>query len=899
MHSIRIFLVFILIASIPALSLAAYSPVQRLNVTYDPEGRTIEGTIELEPGTAGTTLYFLLLPNLGREENPYLSERTIDQDYPFGFEESGIEIESVSLVQSESETPVGYRLLPLPPAFQTYSLADGVLAVDLPEGGSGDLMIGFTLYTPRNSLGDDGVTDGVLTRRFGWYPLLIGGTDRVVEKDGTIAYAGSDWFPLILPSYEYEARLTVPEGYALFTGTDRVERSVEDGSVVYRIGCEGKARTLGITIAQGYETYTLDGRTPIEVAHLPAHEEEGRLIATYARDILAAYEARFGPYPRKRLTIVENPNARGTSFAADGIVWLSRLLFSHRDVPLPGFLNRLIEFVLAHEIAHQWFGLGTEVDLDADSWLSEGFAQYAAVSYFEGRYGPSGGNLFDVTSPGVVEDFVDRQFGYLNLREHQIEFPYLVSLWSGFDEELVKPTSRVEYANANATRIYDKGYLVARAIAGRVGADAFDRALKRAFETGRDERLTVAEFETIVEEEAGESVKPLFDAWVFGDDSVDYAVEIVSQQKTSGGYETKAVVSRSGGTEEPVVVEATLTSGATERKEWDGKGEEATIVFTTPSRVRRLSVDPDHILPDRNRLNNNDPVKVVTAVSRASLPLDAYVITPAPSSNGFSFSYLDRFRVTVEPSAATMVVKKGRGDRYTGYASIEDGRLTGNLTYTHIAYGQPEIGLSSGYWEPDIAYSIGLSRLFSDDRPLFAFRLGALDLPSITASRARSVYLDLTDGGAVRFSVFGYDEIRIAPRAYLEGGVFFGFSAGDLPSALRFRFTELHASPLLPAEQKLAGIVSLELPPEEETLPYNLFNLAMVDRRRTRVYIAGGVGWTTITDFGKTSPGVEAGLEELIDLSTLGGLLPMSVRLGVAVPIVGGGETVFYAEFSL
>jgi len=894
----RTFLFFTLIVSLVSSGLAA-APAERLDITYDPAGRTIEGEIELAPVPAGSTLYFLLLPNLGREENPYLSGRMIDQDYPFGFEGSGIDIDSVGLVQSGSETPLEYRLLPLPPAFQTYSLSDGVLAVEIPEGEPGEIKIGFTLHIPRNSLGDEGITDGVLTERLAWYPLLIGGDDRIVEEDGTISYADSDQFPLILPSYSYEAIVRIPEGYELFTGTDRCEESDEGGFSVYRIGYDGDARTIGISIAEGYETYTLDGPIPIEVATLPEHGEEARLIATYARDVLAEYEERFGPYPRKRLVIVEAPNRTGTSFAADGIVWLSRLFFSHRDVPLPGFLNRLIEFVLAHEIAHQWFGIGTEVDLNADSWLSEGFAQYAAVSYFEGRYRATGGNLFDFTAPGVIEDFVDRQFGYLNLREHQIELPYLVSLWSGFDEELVKPASEVEYANANVTRIYDKGYLVARAIAGRVGSDAFDRALKRAFETGRKGRLTVEEFERLVVEESGEPVGALFDQWVFGAGSVDYAVKISSQRRTDAGYETKVIVSRRGGTEEPVTVEATLTSGATVKQEWDGKSEEDTLTFETPSRVRRVTIDPDHILPDSNRLNNNDPVKVVTAVNRAALPLDAYVITPTPDSSGFSFSYLDRFRITVSQDSASMIIKKGRSDRYSGYASIGGGRLTGTLTYTYISYHRPEIGSPSVYWEPNIAYSLGVSRLFSEEKPLLSFRLGAFDLPSVTEASERAIYIDLIGTGAVRFSVFAYDEIRIAPRAYLNGGVFLGFSVGELPSALRFRFTELHASPLLPAERKLSGILSLELPPEEETLPYNLFNLAMVDRKRTRLYIAGGVGWTTLIDFGKTSPGVEVGLEELVDLSTLGGLLPLSLRLGVATPIVGKGATVFYAEFSL
>jgi len=891
-------LLFLLAVSVLSLSLnGARIPTQRLDVTYDPEERTIEGTLHLTWDSLPSTLYFLLLPNLNREENPYLSGRTIDRSYPFGFESSSIDITGVSLVQTDGESALNFRLLSIPPAFQTYSLAETVLAVDLPDPQSGEVRISFATKGARNSAGDEGITDGVLTWRFGWYPLLVGGEDEIVEEDGTISYRDSGSFPLIIPTSRYEARISAPSGYSLYTGANLIERSDDGDSVIYRIGFQREARILAITIAEGYCAYTLDGPTPIEVVHLPAHEEEARLLATYARDILASYEERFGPYPHTRLTIVENPNEGGVSFAADGIVWLSQRFFAYRDVPIPGFLNRLIEFVLAHEIAHQWFGIGTEVDLNADSWLSEGFAQYAAISYFEDKYGSKGGNLFDIASPGVIEEFVDNRFGYLNLREHQVELPYLVSLWSGFDEELVKPAEEVKYANANAVRVYDKGYLVARALAGRVGDETFDRALRRAFLAGRDERLTVTRFEEILEEESGVSLEALFAGWVFGEESVDYAVKIVSQERFQDGYRTEVAVSRQGGIPQPVVVEATLASGATVREEWEGNSEEDTIIFQTPSRLKRVTIDPDHILPDRERLNNNAPVKVVTAINRAELPLDAYVITP--ESDGFSFSYLDRFRITVKSSSASVLIKKGRNDRYSGHASIKDGRLTGNLSYTYLAYRKEEIGLSSGFWEPDAAYTIGAKLLYSEDQPLLLFRFGAIDLPSMTDTRAKSLSLDLVGSGAVRFSASAYDEIRLFPRSYLSGGAFIGFSIGDLPPGLRFRFNELHASAIHPAERKLAGVLSLELPPERDELPYNLLNLAMVDRRWTRVYIAGGLGWTTPDDFGKTSPGVEVGLEELLDLSTLGGLLPMSVRLGVAVPIVGEGDTVFYAELSL
>ncbi|GAG03894.1 unnamed protein product, partial [marine sediment metagenome] len=268
-----------------------------------------------------------------------------------------------------------------------------------------------------------------------------------------IAYAGRDAFPLTFPWIRLEATVTIPSAFDLIVGADILDLLTdpeqEDGEKRFRVAYESSSRSLGLTIGTGYHRYTLDGPTSIEVAYLQGHEEEARFFATLARDILEEYEGRYGAYPRTRLMIVENPNDVGLSFAADGIVWLSQRFFTHRNVLFFGALNRVAEYVLAHEIAHQWVGLGTGIDLNAEAWLSEGLAQYLAVRYFEGRYGAFEPNLFGFGSPGVIEELVKRQFGYFNLREHFIELPYLMTQYVGFDEALVKPIENVQFSNVS------------------------------------------------------------------------------------------------------------------------------------------------------------------------------------------------------------------------------------------------------------------------------------------------------------------------------------------------------------------------------------------------------------------------------------------------------------------
>jgi len=112
-----------------------------------------------------------------------------------------------------------------------------------------------------------------------------------------------------------------------------------------------------------------------------------------------------------------------------------------------------------------------------------------------------------------------------------------------------------------------------------------------------------------------------------------------------------------------------------------------------------------------------------------------------------------------------------------------------------------------------------------------------------------------------------------------------------------FDFDELHTPDLSSRPNKLTGRVSLELAGGDT--PYNVANLAMLDGFRTRLFLAGGLGWTSPSEFGTTAPSVEAGIEQILELSTLGGLLPVSVRLGVATPIKGSGTTVFYVGVSL
>ncbi|MCK5585413.1 hypothetical protein KAJ02_05020, partial [Candidatus Bipolaricaulota bacterium] len=384
----------------------ANEPAYSLDVRYDAESQTIEGSFDLQFIPESTTVYFSLLANLDSEPNPYLASRQQDAVYSFGFEPARISVFSVERVTDAGEEDLPFRLLAMPPSWQTYSLTDTVLAVDLPATDLETpifIRCRFLTEVPRTTMGDQGITNGILTWRFGWFPMLFPEQSLVVERDGVIGYAGLESLPLVFPWTRLSATITVPAKSQLIVGTDIVEELVnsDESELRYVVRNESPSRSLALTVGSDYESYRIESTTNVKVFYLPHHEREARLIATLALDILADYIARYGPYPRSSLTIVESPSPYGQAFAADGIVWLSSRFFTHQDVLFPGALNRVTEFVLAHEIAHQWVGLGTGIDLDAEAWLSEGLAQYLSVRYFEGRYGSFEPNLFAPQVPGI------------------------------------------------------------------------------------------------------------------------------------------------------------------------------------------------------------------------------------------------------------------------------------------------------------------------------------------------------------------------------------------------------------------------------------------------------------------------------------------------------------------
>ena len=272
------------------------------------------------------------------------------------------------------------------------------------------------------------------------------------------------------------------------------------------------------------------------------------------------------------------------------------------------------ETLIAHEMAHQWFGDKITCQNWESIWLNEGFASYGECVYSEAVGGKSAYDTY-------INTFMN-------------------------SAKTAKGTIFVQNVNDineifNSPRTYRKGASVLHMLRGVVGDDIFFKILqtyissKNAYANAKTE-----DFQAIAEQVYGQKLDYFFKQWIFGQNYPKYKFSWSSSPQTDGTYKVKAEISQITNNNPtfftmPIQLRVPIGLGDTTITVFNDKDSQ-TFEFVLKEKPKEVIFDPNNLILKSLEVITPQNVLINEPIIDNPFSLNIY---PNPSSDNIEISF--------------------------------------------------------------------------------------------------------------------------------------------------------------------------------------------------------------------------------------------------------------------
>jgi aminopeptidase N len=235
--------------------------------------------------------------------------------------------------------------------------------------------------------------------------------------------------------------------------------------------------------------------------------------------------------------------------------------------------------LIAHEIAHQWFGDSVTESTWADLWLSEGFAVYF-------------GNLFVQRYEG--EEVFQRYMKQAATNVFTFEKKKLTPIFDRETEDLMDLLNAINY---------QKGSWVLHMLRSKLGDEAFFRGIRNYYAAHKNSTASTEDLRAALEKASGKNLRAFFARWVYDSGHPQYELSWQWLRNRELRLELKQV--QPGNVFlDPVPISISTSSG---QRDVILKPTGKQLIETLPLREKpiRIDVDPRNILLDEATVKGN------------------------------------------------------------------------------------------------------------------------------------------------------------------------------------------------------------------------------------------------------------------------------------------------------
>lgn len=459
--------------------------------------------------------------------------------------------------------------------------------------------------------------EGFMGMEFGQHPPNHGDSGVPMVQTLSETHSASAWWPCKDVAYDkfvLESWLEVP-AWMTATGNGRLIDTIAVGSDRLRYHWREDYPIATYLVAvnatnfvRWTDTYVpIEGDAPMPVTYYcyPESEAAARVAWERTPQMIERFSRLFGEYPfvREQYGMVEFQWA-GAMEHQTLSSYGSYLLASDR---------RQNERVVAHELAHQWWGDLISPGTWDDIWLNEGFATYCEALWYEATEGPAGyrAHMLSRSRPGGRE------------------FPGTIH--------------RPDYT-FNST-VYSKGAWVLHMLRGMLGDELFFHTLREYRRNYAFGAAVTPNFQATVERVTGRDLAPFFQSWVYGTGRPIYEATWTAAPVPDPAGSRAAVTidfSLSQTQPEPVfampiVLLATFGDGTSDTLRIENRARTERFAFTLRAEPERIELDPDDwILKQVSYVAGPSGLEPGADPTRLQ---DRFVVAPNPSDGPVRILY--------------------------------------------------------------------------------------------------------------------------------------------------------------------------------------------------------------------------------------------------------------------